>query len=81
MMREVVALIAGIVMAAYLLFFAIPLLTTEKSAMNAFLNTTDSTISLSQNLGQGFYSALPLIPVFVGVFLIISYALRHDPLE
>ena len=81
MMREVVALIAGIVLAGYALFFALPMLNTEKSAMNALLNATDPTIALSQSLGQGFYNALPFIPIIVGVFLIISYALRRDPLE
>lgn len=80
-MREVVALVGGIVMAAYILFFALPLLQTEKTAMGSLLNATDPTIALSNQLGQGFYSALPLIPVLVGVILIIAYALRRDQLE
>lgn len=80
-MREVVAMIAGIVLAGYILFFALPMLTNEKSAMSSMLNATDPTISLSQNLGQGFYTALPLVPILVAVFLIIAYALRRDPLE
>lgn len=80
-MREVVSLIVGIVMVLYALYFAIPMLNNERAATVGFINMTDPTINNSVTLGVGFYDALPFIPIIVGIFLLISYSLRRDPLE
>lgn len=80
-MREVIGVIGGITIAEFALYFFLPALTLTKAGESALLNSTDPTIALSQNLGGGFYSVLPFIPIIVGVFLIISFALRRDILE
>lgn len=81
MMRETVSLVMGIIMMLFVLYFAIPLLATEKTATSTFFNQTDTTISTSTVLGNGFYMILPLAGILAGVFLYIAYALRRDALE
>lgn len=79
-MRIVVATITGVLMALYFMYFVIPLLSTEHSNfMNPLLiNSTDPTVVTSFNLGQGFYQIMPAIPLLVGAFVIINYALKRD---
>lgn len=80
MMRVVVASITGIFLALYLMYFAIPLLSTEHTLTNVplLINSTDPTVVTSFNLGQGFYTAMPIIPILVAGFIIISYALKSE---
>lgn len=80
-MRETVSLVMGIIMMLFVLYFAIPLLATEKTATTALFNQTDPTISTSTTLGNGFYMILPLGGILAGVFLYIAYSLRRDALE
>jgi len=80
-MREVVGLVGGIIIALYCLFFIVPMLSITKTGESALFNSSDSTISLSQNLGQGMYTFIWFVPVIVGVFLIISFSLRRDQFE
>ena len=80
-MRQVVSLIVGIIVALWLNFFLVPMLSTTKTGEAPLFNATDPTISLSQTLGTGFYSAIWFVPVIIGVFLIISYALRREAWE
>ena len=67
-------------MALYMMYFAIPLMNTEHTAFSnpLLINTTDSTVVTSYALGQGFYTIIPLIPIFVMGFVIINYALKRD---
>ena len=81
MMREVVGGITGIIVTLYLLYFALPLLETERIASLQFFNQTDPTIATSLTLGSGWYTALPFIGIMVMVFLLIAYALRREPFE
>ena len=81
MMKQVVTLIVGIVLALYSLFFIVPMLSTTKTGESSLFNQTDPTIALSNTLGTGFYSAIWFVPVIVGVFLLISFALRRDAYE
>lgn len=80
MMRVVVATITGVFMALYFMYFIIPLLSVEHTNMNnpLLINTTDATVTNSFNLGQGFYTIMPLIPILIGAFVIINAALRRD---
>lgn len=80
MMRLVVGLITGLLMSLYFMYFAYPLMSSEHTMFNnpLLINTTDSTVVTSFNLGQGFYTVLPFIPVFVGAFVIINYSLKRD---
>lgn len=80
-MRQVVSLIGGIVIALYALFFIVPMLSSTKTGEVSLFNSTDPTISLSQTLGTGFYSAIWFVPIIVGVFLLIAFALRRDVYE
>lgn len=80
-MREVVSLIGGIVIALYSLFFIVPMLSATKAGEAPLFNSTDPTISLSQNLGSGIYTIIWFIPIIVGSFLLISFALRRDIYE
>lgn len=78
MMRIVVAILTGIFMSLYFMYFFIPLLSVEHTQFNSFVNSTDTTIIQSYAFGQGFYTAVPLIPILVAGFIIISYALKRD---
>ena len=80
-MRQVISLIGGIILAIYSLYFIVPMLSITKTGESALFNSSDTTIALSQNLGQGMYTVIWFIPVVVGVFLIISFALRRDAFE
>jgi len=79
-MRMVVALITGILMSIYFMFFVFPLLSTEHTLFSnpLLINTTDSTVVTSYNLGQGFYTVLPFIPILVGGFILFNYALKRE---
>ena len=83
MMRMVVATITGIFMSLYFMYFIIPLISAEHTnfANPLLINSTDPTVITSFNLGQGFYQIMPLVPILVGAFIIISVALRRDPGE
>lgn len=81
MMRTVIAMVGGIVMMLYILYFGIPLLNYEKSATASIFNSSDTTISVSQTFGNGFYTALPLMGIIAAVFLVIAIALRYLPGE
>ena len=83
MMRMVVATITGIFMSLYFMYFIIPLISAEHTnfANPLLINSTDPTVITSFNLGQGFYQIMPLVPILVGSFIIISVALRRDPGE
>lgn len=81
MMRVIVASLTGIFMALYFMYFFIPMLATEHTQFTSLVNASDPTIVTSYNLGQGFYTAAPLIPVLVVGFIIISYALKRGPDE
>lgn len=80
MMRMVVSLIIGVFMALYFMFFAFPLLSSEHTMFNnpLLVNTTDATVVTSYNLGQGFYTVMPFIPLLVGAFVIINYSLKRE---
>ncbi len=80
MMRVLVASITGIFIALYMMYFAIPLLSTEHTMMTnpLLINATDPTVVTSFNLGQGFYTVMPMIPILVAGFLVISYALKSE---
>jgi len=80
MMRVVVASLTGIFMALYFMYFIIPLLSTEHTNMAGpyLINATDPTVVTSFNLGQGFYTVMPLVPILIACFFIISYALKRD---
>ena len=82
-MRMVVATITGIFMSLYFMYFIIPLISAEHTnfANPLLINSTDPTVITSFNLGQGFYQIMPLVPILVGAFIIISVALRRDPGE
>jgi hypothetical protein len=73
-----VGMLTGILMALYMMYFIIPLLSTEHTNFNMVVNATDPTIVTSYNLGQGFYTIIPLIPIFVGVFVLINYSLKRS---
>lgn len=81
MMRQVVSMVGGIVIALYALFFIVPLLSSTKTGEASLFNQTDPTIALSNTLGTGFYSAIWFIPIIAGAFLLISFALRRDAFE
>ena len=78
MMREVIGLLGGIIMALYSLFFIVPMLATTKSGEAPLFNSTDPTIALSNTIGQGFYDAIWFVPVIIGLFLLIAFALKMD---
>jgi len=80
MMRVIVGLLTGILMALYFMYFVFPLLSTEHTAFSnpLLINTTDPVVVTSYNLGQGFYTALPWIPMLVGGFVVINYSLKRD---
>ena len=67
-------------MSLYFMYFVFPLLSTQHTAFNnpLLINTTDATVVTSYNLGQGFYTALPFIPLLVGGFVIINYSLLRE---
>jgi hypothetical protein len=77
-MREVVGSITGIFMALYFMYFMIPLLNTSHTNFGILVNATDPTIATSYTLGSGFYMVIPLIPLFVGAFVLINMALKRD---
>ena len=80
-MRQVVGTLTGIFMALYFMYFIFPLLSTEHTLFSlqpTLVNTTDTTVVTSYNLGQGFYTAIPLIPLLIGAFVIINFALKRD---
>ena len=79
-MRMIVALITGILMSIYFMFFVFPLLSTEHTLFSnpLLINTTDATVVTSYNLGQGFYTVLPFIPILVGGFILFNYALKRE---
>lgn len=78
MMRIVVGAITGILMALYFMYFMYPLLNTTHANFSILVNATDPTIASSYTLGSGFYQVIPLIPLLVGGFVIINYALKRD---
>lgn len=77
MMRVVVGLITGIFMSLYFMYMFIPMLSSSHTNFQPLLNATDPTIAASFNLGAGFYTAGPFIPLLVGSFIIISVALKR----
>ena len=79
-MRIVVSAITGIFIALYMMFFVIPLISVEHTnfANPLLINSTDPTVVTSFALGNGFYQAMPLIPIFIAIFVIISVALKRD---
>ena len=83
MMRIIVGTITGIFMALYFMYFLYPLLSTEHTLFTnpLLINTTDSTVITSYNLGQGFYTVLPWIPILVGSFVLINYSLKREGYE
>jgi len=80
MMRIVVGVLTGLFMSLYFMYFAYPLMSTEHTLFNnpLLINTTDATVVTSYNLGQGFYTVLPFIPLFVGGFILINYSLLRS---
>ena len=80
MMRIVVSSITGIFIALYMMYFAIPLISSEHTsfANPLLINSTDPTVVTSFALGNGFYQAMPLVPVLIVVFIWISIALKRD---
>lgn len=80
MMRMVVGLITGLLMSLYFMYFAYPMMSTEHTLFNnpLLINSTDPTVVTSFNLGQGFYTVLPFIPILVGGFVIFNYSLKRD---
>ena len=80
MMRVVVGLITGLLMSLYFMYFVYPLLSSEHTMFNnpLLINTTDSTVVTSYNLGQGFYTVLPFVPILVGAFVLINYSLKRE---
>lgn len=80
-MRQIVGAITGIFIALYFMYFIFPLLSTEHTMFSAspyLVNTTDTVTANSYNLGQGFYTMIPLIPILVAGFVLINYALKRD---
>ena len=77
-MRLVIASITGILMALYMMYFVIPLLSIEHTNFATFVNGSDTTVIQSYALGSGFYQVMPLIPILIAGFAIISYALKRD---
>ena len=79
-MRVIVGLITGILMALYFMYFVFPLLSSEHTAFSnpLLINSSDPTVVTSYNLGQGFYTALPWIPLLVGGFVVINYSLKRE---
>jgi hypothetical protein len=67
-------------MALYFMYFVYPLLSSEHAMFNnpLLVNTTDATVVTSYNLGQGFYTVLPFIPIIVGGFVVLNYSLKRD---
>lgn len=81
MMRQVVSTLTGILMALYFIYFAVPMIYTEHNSLMTsplIINSTDPTVVTSFNLGSGFYTILPLIPILVGCFVIINVSLKRD---
>lgn len=78
MMREVVGAITGVFIALYMMYFFIPLLSTEHTQFNQVVNVTDPTVITSYNLGGGYYQVIPLIPIIVAVFILINVALKRE---
>lgn len=81
MMRQIAGLITGVLMIGYFMYFGIPMLYTDHILFSPLVNSTDATVVSSNNLGGMFYSALPIIPLLVGVFVVFNYALKRDPGE
>lgn len=77
MMREIVGGLTGIFMGLYFMYFGIPALSIEHTNFNMIVNATDPTIAQSYTLGSGFYTIMPMIPILVGAFVIISTALKR----
>ena len=73
-------LITGIILALYMMYWMIPLLSSEHTNFNnpLLINSTDPTVVTSFALGQGFYMVLPLIPILAGVFILINYSLKRE---
>jgi len=80
MMRIVIGLILGVAMALYFMYFMYPLLSAEHTYFSnpLLVNVTDPVVITSYNLGQGFYTVLPWIPIFVGGFVLINYSLKRE---
>ena len=79
-MRQVVSTLTGIFMALYFMYWFIPMVSTTHTnfANPLLINSTDATVVTSFALGQGFYIMIPMIPILVGAFVIINYALKRD---
>jgi len=78
MMRMVVSTLMGVIVSLYLMYYFFPLLQTEKNTLALIVNSTDPIIVTSNAMGSGFYTALPFIPIFVGLFIIFAYALKRS---
>ena len=78
MMRTVVAVITGIFMSLYFMYFMYPALSTTHTNFGLLVNSTDPTIATSYTLGSGFYQVIPLLPLLGGAFILISVALKRD---
>ena len=77
MMREIIGTLTGVFMALYFMYFFIPLLSTEHTNFSTLVNSSDTTIAQSYALGSGFYAVVPLIPILVAGFILISIALKR----
>ena len=80
-MREIAATLSGIFMVLYIMYFFIPMLSSTHTTFSSLVNSSDPVIANSYNLGQGFYTVGPLVPIFVSAFIIISAALKRGPDE
>lgn len=75
-MREVVGTVTGILLALYLCYWYIPMVYNSHTNFANVFNASDPVIAQSYIYGQGFYQIGPLVPVFVGAFVLISVALK-----
>ena len=80
-MREIAATLSGIFMVLYIMYFFIPMLSSTHTSFAPLVNSSDTVIANSYALGQGFYTAGPIIPILVAAFIIISAALKRSPDE
>ena len=78
MMRQVAATITGIFMSLYFMYFFYPLLSTTHTNFSLLVNSTDPTIATSYTMGSGFYQIIPLLPLLIGAFVLINFALKRD---
>lgn len=78
MMRLVVSTLAGIIVSLYFMFYIFPLIQIERVQTVNIFNGTDPIISTSYQMGTGFYSIIPFVPILVALFILFAYALRRS---